>query len=383
MSEPVLEVKDLVKNFAVKSVVGLRSRTQIVQAVSGVSFDVHEGETLGLVGESGSGKTTVGRCVLRLIEPTGGTVVFKGTDLTQLDRKSLRQLRRELQIVFQDPYASLDPKKTVGSAISEALEIQKRTLKRLGYRLYRHPVVLMGLGPAYLFLLAETLARAGVAAGLPEDLADRIAAAQGWVNIEGYPVARTVAELTARGPDDAAGAVASRSPSGWSLESVNVKASSPGNGGSRNRRTARASRSACARRYACSSARYSARVSGVPRLERRSRSPRGVTRKPAEVSASRSGEEWIASPSARSTDIAPSAPLCTAPASALAAPASASPSSVNDSSVRPPRSTYRARSPPYVKGPAWRPGNSVIGPTGCIACAPLLADALKSGGYSQ
>jgi peptide/nickel transport system ATP-binding protein/oligopeptide transport system ATP-binding protein len=125
VSDAVLEVRDLVKNFAVKSVAGVRTRMQVVQAVSGVSFDVHSGETLGLVGESGSGKTTVGRCLLRLIEPTGGSVKFKGQELTTLDRKRLRIVRREIQIVFQDPYASLDPKITVGAAIAEALEIQK------------------------------------------------------------------------------------------------------------------------------------------------------------------------------------------------------------------------------------------------------------------
>jgi peptide/nickel transport system ATP-binding protein/oligopeptide transport system ATP-binding protein len=125
VSDAVLQVRDLVKNFTVKSVVGLRSRTHTVHAVSGVSFDVHAGETLGLVGESGSGKTTAGRCLLRLIEPTSGSVQWKGAELTTLDRTALRKVRREIQIVFQDPYASLDPKITVGAAIAEALEIQK------------------------------------------------------------------------------------------------------------------------------------------------------------------------------------------------------------------------------------------------------------------
>ena len=122
---PVLEVTDLVKNFTVSSSKGFRTVKRQVQAVSGVSFTVHENETIGLVGESGSGKTTVGRCVLRLLEPTAGSVRYKGQELRSLDALAMRRLRRELQIVFQDPYASLDPKMTVGASISEALEIQK------------------------------------------------------------------------------------------------------------------------------------------------------------------------------------------------------------------------------------------------------------------
>ena len=120
---PLLGVRGLVKEFKVKAVTGIRAVEQTVHAVSGVSFDVGTGETLGLVGESGSGKSTIGRCVLRLIEPTSGSVTFDGRDLTAMGREELRQLRREMQIVFQDPYASLDPRLTVGSAIAEALEI--------------------------------------------------------------------------------------------------------------------------------------------------------------------------------------------------------------------------------------------------------------------
>ena len=122
---PTLSVNGLVKEFDVRSTKGLRASTQTVQAVSGVSFDIAAGETLGLVGESGSGKTTVGRCVLQLIEPTAGSVVFKGRELVGLDRAEMRDLRREMQIVFQDPFASLDPRLTVGSAISEPLAIHK------------------------------------------------------------------------------------------------------------------------------------------------------------------------------------------------------------------------------------------------------------------
>ena len=125
MSEPILEVTDLVKEFAVSGSRGLRKTKAIVHAVSGVSFTVMPGETVGLVGESGSGKTTVGRTVLRLAEPTSGSIKFKGQEIVGLDRGEMRKLRKEMQIVFQDPQASLDPRITVGSAISEPLRIQK------------------------------------------------------------------------------------------------------------------------------------------------------------------------------------------------------------------------------------------------------------------
>jgi peptide/nickel transport system ATP-binding protein/oligopeptide transport system ATP-binding protein len=114
VTEPILVVRDLVKDFPVRG--GGK-----VQAVSGVSFDLHEGETLGLVGESGCGKSTTARCVLRLIEPTSGEVMFRGRDVLKLGRKELRKLRADLQIVFQDPYASLNPRMQVWSIVAEPL----------------------------------------------------------------------------------------------------------------------------------------------------------------------------------------------------------------------------------------------------------------------
>ncbi|NCX79710.1 MAG: ABC transporter ATP-binding protein, partial [Actinobacteria bacterium] len=120
----LLSVSELVKEFHMKAPRGVRRQKRVVQAVSGVSFEVARGETLGLVGESGSGKTTVGRCVLRLIEPTSGEVLFGGRNLADIDFDEMRQLRRKMQIVFQDPYASLDPKMTVGASIAEPLVVQ-------------------------------------------------------------------------------------------------------------------------------------------------------------------------------------------------------------------------------------------------------------------
>jgi oligopeptide/dipeptide ABC transporter ATP-binding protein len=125
MGEPILVVEDLVKTFEIRSLSGFHVEKRSVQAVTGVSFTLEAGQTMGLVGESGSGKTTVGRCVLRLVEPTAGSITFEGVELMDLDRNELRKIRREMQIVFQDPYASLDPRRTVGAAIAEPFEIQK------------------------------------------------------------------------------------------------------------------------------------------------------------------------------------------------------------------------------------------------------------------
>lgn len=117
---PLLEVRQLRKFFPIHK--GLLSRkVGEVKAVDNVSFKLEEGQTLGLVGESGCGKTTVGRCILRLLEPTSGNILFRGKDITKCDANTLRALRREIQIIFQDPYSSLNPRKTVSNLIGEAL----------------------------------------------------------------------------------------------------------------------------------------------------------------------------------------------------------------------------------------------------------------------
>ena len=153
MSETVLEIEDLKKHFPIYGGI-LRRRVAAVHAVDGVSFTVRKGETLGLVGESGCGKTTLGRTILRLIEPTSGKVQYEGQDILKLGRKEMHRIHLMMAMVFQDPYASLNPRMTVADIIAEPLDIHHlakgkekedritNLLERVGltpYHLYRYP----------------------------------------------------------------------------------------------------------------------------------------------------------------------------------------------------------------------------------------------------
>jgi oligopeptide/dipeptide ABC transporter ATP-binding protein len=134
--EPLIEVKDLVKHFPFERKSAMRRHLGHIRAVDGISFDVLEGETLGLVGESGCGKSTTARLLTRLLTPTSGRLLYQGRDITFLGRHALMPLRREMQMIFQDPYSSLNPRKTIGSIIGEPLIIhgiapERRERRRL------------------------------------------------------------------------------------------------------------------------------------------------------------------------------------------------------------------------------------------------------------
>jgi oligopeptide/dipeptide ABC transporter ATP-binding protein len=142
--DDLIQVKNLVKYFPVRS--GVLQRTSAwVQAVDDVSFSIHKGETLGLVGESGCGKTTVGRSILRLVEPTSGSVIFEGKDVLSLRRKELKDMRKDMQIIFQDPFASLDPRVPIGESVMEGLNIHRIGSRRERYDLMIETLRKVGL----------------------------------------------------------------------------------------------------------------------------------------------------------------------------------------------------------------------------------------------
>jgi ABC-type oligopeptide transport system ATPase subunit len=146
----LLEVRDLVKRFPVKRGLIVERTVDYVEAVAGVSFDIEAGKTLGLVGESGSGKSSTGFCVLQLLRPTSGSVRFDGQELTELEGEELRRVRRDAQIVFQDPYSSLDPRMTVGNIVSEPLVVHKVGSRRDRQVRVRELLDVVGFDPTYV-----------------------------------------------------------------------------------------------------------------------------------------------------------------------------------------------------------------------------------------
>ena len=130
----LVEVNGLEMYFPVTSGIILQRKVAEIKAVDGVSFFIRKGETLGLVGESGCGKTTTGRCILRLYEPTGGEVKYEGRNLQELDSGEMRAMRRQMQIIFQDPYGSLNPRMTCGDIVGEPLIVHKLTSGKGEYR---------------------------------------------------------------------------------------------------------------------------------------------------------------------------------------------------------------------------------------------------------
>jgi ABC-type oligopeptide transport system ATPase subunit len=149
-ADPLLEVKGLTKHFPVDRGVMLRRNLGSVRAVEGISFEVMRGETFGIVGESGSGKSTTARLIARLLEPTAGEVRFEGRDITALRGRNLKPIRRELQVVFQDPYSSLNPRKTIGSIVAEPLVIHRVESERAARkRAVQELLETVGLNPEH------------------------------------------------------------------------------------------------------------------------------------------------------------------------------------------------------------------------------------------
>ncbi len=149
-NEVLLSVKDLNKHFPIKSGFLFGKSNSYVHAVDGVSFDVYKGETLGLVGESGCGKSTTGRTILQLHKPTSGSVVFDGKELTTLKGAEMRAMRRNMQMIFQDPYASLNPRMTVGQIIGEPMEIHNTYKAEAQTKRVKELLEVVGLNPAFI-----------------------------------------------------------------------------------------------------------------------------------------------------------------------------------------------------------------------------------------
>jgi oligopeptide transport system ATP-binding protein len=147
--EQLLLVEDVKKYFPVTRGIIFQSEIASVKAVDGVSFALNEGETLGIVGESGCGKSTLARCVMRLLDPTSGRIIFRGRDITHLSRRDMRPIRREMMMVFQDPFASLNGRKRVGFIVAEALEVHKIGTEAETKRRVQELLDVVGLSPEH------------------------------------------------------------------------------------------------------------------------------------------------------------------------------------------------------------------------------------------
>src|SRR5919198_3373007 len=147
--QTLLSVKNLKMYFPITQGIILQRQVGSVQAVDDVSFDIRQGETLGLVGESGCGKSTTGRAILQLYKPTAGEVKFRGQDLTKLDGGEMRKMRRYLQMIFQDPYASLNPRMTVGNIIAEPMQIHNLVPKNERNERVQELLETVGLNPYF------------------------------------------------------------------------------------------------------------------------------------------------------------------------------------------------------------------------------------------
>lgn len=147
--EVLIEVNDLKMHFPIRRGV-LKRQVGAIRAVDGITFEIYKGETLGLVGESGCGKSTAGRTILQLYEPTAGSVTYSGEELTALNREQMRKTRRHMQMIFQDPYASLNPRMTVGNIISEPLSIHGIGDDKSRKARVKELLSLVGLNPYFI-----------------------------------------------------------------------------------------------------------------------------------------------------------------------------------------------------------------------------------------
>src|SRR4051794_11726851 len=147
--DELLVVENLKKYFPITRGIIFQKEVASVKAVDGVSFAIREGETLGVVGESGCGKSTMARCIMKLLEPTGGSVRFRGYDITRLSRAEMRPFRREMMMIFQDPYASLNPRKRVGFIVAEALQVHKLGTEAEIKRRVQELLEVVGLNPEH------------------------------------------------------------------------------------------------------------------------------------------------------------------------------------------------------------------------------------------